>query len=411
MEARARPEDTTRQSKRLRTAHEEGAQREIVSAAVEEVMHYVDPVVCALASDAWERLDDHTQDVPAAISHSLRNVVNRSDADAIGTAILRLRTEGMPSPRAEVTPSVEIPDWADASAPADEALRAFSAWIAPDAFEAAVADEIFAQINFTLGNALESTVYGSRTNGGTAALFDSDVDVCVSPLVDLKRVALLLDDCDWTRDVTLLTARVPIVTGEHYPTGLSFDISNRRAKEEVLHIDWPFFGAVARFCKLLLRQNNLDRVYEGGLGSYRLYIAIRCYANSAAAPVTPHRALVAFLRYLSRAAFHPPPELDLAHLESPHRLSAVCVRAADAMEHTTLARALVDIPALISARIQHASRSKEASVAFSKRPSNCAPVPEAAASSSSSTSSRLDALLKRRSHLLAAPGTLNTAVS
>lgn len=409
-----RRDDTTPQSKRLRTAHDESVQREVVSAAVEEVMHYLDPVVCALASDALDRLNNDGQNVSAAVSNSLRNVVSQRYADAIGKAILRLRREGVPSPRAEVTPSVPIPDWAAASAQADEALHAFSAWIAPDDFETAVADEIFAQIRFRLGSA-ESTVYGSRTNGGTAALFDSDVDVCVSPLLDLKRVALLLDDCDWTRDVTLLSARVPIVTGEHYPSGISFDISIRRAKEEVLHTDWPFFGPVARFCKLLLRQNNLDRVYEGGLGSYRLYVAIRCYLSAAAAavPLTPHRALVAFLRYLARAAFQPLPELDLTHLESPHRLSAVCAHAADTIEHHTIARALVDIPALVSARIQHAARAKEAIVSASERRSNHAPPPAPTASDvqPTSNSSRFDALLKRHAHLLTAPGTSNPAVS
>lgn len=337
--------------RQLDTASEAASTERVVAAAVEEVMRYVDPVVCAVATEAWDRAASE-KDAEGIIAKSISNVVGSERARAIGAAAARLRLSGLPVDEEEEE-AVVLPAWARTTDP-DEALVAFSEWCGPDPCERAAARHVVDLIGQLFQGA---ELYGSRT--GPTSLFDSDVDVAVPSSAPLKVIAATLDDCEWTRDVDLVQARVPIVTGEHQASGLTFDVSRQRDDDDDdLRADWQFTGPVARFCKLLFRQHGLDRVYDGGIGSHRIYVAIACFVTSTTPPSTPHAALVGFLRFLARAALHPPAGLDLDHLHSPTALARVARDAADAIENATLARAFADLHDLVAARARHARRAR-----------------------------------------------------
>lgn len=269
--------------------------------AVERVLGYADPVVVALGH-------------PDAVL-----------AEAIEKALLA------PAPAVE-SEEIAKPQWA--ALPINDALAELDRWAAPDEAEDAAALEI-AQL-------VGGSMYGSRTTG--TALFDSDVDLRVT--APLKDVAHEIGD--WAIDVDLIRARVPVVKGEHRASGVHFDVSNSK---DCIKVEWR---PLVRFCKLLLRQNDLDETYSRGLGSFRLYVALNAYGG-VKSPLGA--AAAAFLRFVARSWGHVLVAgdhcADLADVDP--RIVDVCTRAADRLDRGDLP---LDVASLARHRANHARKAR-----------------------------------------------------
>ncbi len=129
----------------------------------------------------------------------------------------------------------------------------------------------------------------------------------------LRTMYSLLQRMAWNEASELRSkARVPIVTLMHR-SGISCDISLGVDSDELtvvvrelIHIGKDAFFPLCSFLKVFLNQLNLDKPFNGGIGSYRLYVMVAyvlslCRADKVSGPTTDlGYALSAFLVYFGK---------------------------------------------------------------------------------------------------------------
>ncbi|KAK3261804.1 hypothetical protein CYMTET_29310 [Cymbomonas tetramitiformis] len=172
-------------------------------------------------------------------------------------------------------------------------LYQFCAYVQPCEAELSIRTQLLEQITCLLDSLCPGIVvepYGSTACG--LSLFNSDIDVRVKPKMPLEVVARALSGTSWARCVDLVPARVPIITFEHRHTKLTCDLSNftddegDNATEVMVRLcrTQPMMQPLALFLKVFLSYHSLDRVYTGGLGSFKAYMMLGYWLEQCCKP-------------------------------------------------------------------------------------------------------------------------------
>lgn len=349
----------------------------VVEAALEATLGFVDPIAHALGARAAVTNDG------GRIAAALARTLGAADAARVADAILARerpqRSDGdSDDERSGAGAAAPAPAWASIE-DLDAQLGAFAAWVAPDADEAACAAIVEARLAAAARSVFpfaEVRVYGSRAIG--VPLFDSDVDARLEDDLPLAAVAAALDAADWTRAVERIPARVPLIVGECRDTGVAFDVSRRLDGDGAGAVDGTAalrgardrfpgtFRSLVVFLKVLLRHGGLDDVYHGGLGSFRLCVAVASHLDRRRT-ASPATALLAFLdafaspRALDDVSFGGV-NVDLSCLDDPPALARCFATAAARIRQSGLAAAL-DVDGLSRNR----ERCRRKAAAFRRR--------------------------------------------
>eukprot|EP01037_Dinobryon_pediforme_P033116 gene33116-38407_t len=136
-------------------------------------------------------------------------------------------------------------------------------------------------MDMDFNNVFDADQLGKRTIstiGRTAPTDSSDPNKRQNLLRDLVPH---LKSMDWVRSLEFRSkAKVPIINFTH-KNGLQCDLSvgisaqdTSEVVRKIKDICGPSFAPLAAFLKVLLWQQNLDKPFTGGLGSYKLYIML-----------------------------------------------------------------------------------------------------------------------------------------
>jgi non-canonical poly(A) RNA polymerase PAPD5/7 len=129
-------------------------------------------------------------------------------------------------------------------------------------------------------------LFGSSSQN-TCTVF-SDIDVTIIDdnksnysfleLEKLNELMYFLEKNEYSYDMRLIDAKVPIIKGTHSSTGVKIDISYNRMNgykdsffiKHILEENNIIRQAII-ILKILLRENDLNEPYSGGMGSYLLF--------------------------------------------------------------------------------------------------------------------------------------------
>lgn len=176
-------------------------------------------------------------------------------------------------------------------------INGFSEWIQPSALESAAREEVVAQlrqyIKKVLGSDFQAELFGSQKTGLAVPSSDIDIRVCVNEKVaseagslttDRYRMvalakAMIHDNPDYML-VVFRHAKYPIISAQHRETGLDVQIvmspSSEPSQQYVKKYlaEYPHLKTVYMLLRMALGLRGLTDVFNGGVGSYSLFIMI-----------------------------------------------------------------------------------------------------------------------------------------
>ena len=129
-------------------------------------------------------------------------------------------------------------------------------------------------------------LFGSSSQNTCTVFSDIDVtiiddnksDYSFLELEKLNELMYFLEKNEYSYDMRLIDAKVPIIKGTHASTGVKIDISYNRMNgyedsffiKNILEENNIIRQAII-ILKILLRENDLNEPYSGGMGSYLLF--------------------------------------------------------------------------------------------------------------------------------------------
>ena len=142
------------------------------------------------------------------------------------------------------------------------------------------------QLVKSYNNNMSLILFGSSSQN-TCTIF-SDIDVTIIDdnkfnysfleLDELNQIMYFLERNNYSYDMLLINAKVPIIRGTHASTGVKIDISYNRINgyEDSFFIknileENNIIRQAIMILKILLKENDLNEPYSGGMGSYLLF--------------------------------------------------------------------------------------------------------------------------------------------
>ena len=162
------------------------------------------------------------------------------------------------------------------------------------------------------------STFGSYATG--LSTFASDIDMFVSgspgSVQDLNELARALRTQPWAKRVEVRArAKVPVINMLDGLTGVDADITLTGQAEGAAdfvdnHVrETPLFKPLVMVLKVILAQHSLNKPFEGGLGSFMLYVLLGRYLESVADMINPSQnagvALLGFLRAFGMSGLWP----------------------------------------------------------------------------------------------------------